>query len=125
MILKQQPDDFFVEELTSLAAGESGAFALYRLEKRGWTTPDALQMVRRRWRIDHRRMSSGGLKDRHAHTLQHFTILHGPQRELTHPGITVTFLGRVAEPFTSRNIVANRFRMVMRSASQHEIEYAQ
>ena len=34
MKLKQQPEDFQVEELTQRAPGEQGAFALYRLEKR-------------------------------------------------------------------------------------------
>src|SRR5262249_56401938 len=68
--LKQQPEDFQVEELTDVAAGAAGAFALYRLEKRGWTTPGALAAVRRRWRIEPRRLSSGGLKDRDALTAQ-------------------------------------------------------
>ena len=125
MIVKQQPDDFVVEELTSLKPGGEGAFSLYLLEKRGWTTLDALQMIRRRWKIDHRRLAYGGLKDRHAHTSQYFTILHGPRRKLTHPGITVTYLGQTAEPFTSRNIQANRFRMVLRSVGAEELDRVQ
>ena len=48
MKLKQQPEDFQVEELTDIAPTGQGAFALYRLEKRGWSTPDALAAVRRR-----------------------------------------------------------------------------
>jgi tRNA pseudouridine13 synthase len=125
MILKQQPDDFSVEEITNLTPGDNGPFALYLLEKRGWTTPDALQMVRRRWKIDHRRMSYGGLKDRHAHTKQHFSIFHGPRRQMTHPGITVTYVGQVAEPFTSRNIDLNRFRMVLRAVTAEELQFAE
>ena len=34
--------------------------------------------VRRRWRIDFRRLSYGGLKDRHAVTSQFLTIFRGP-----------------------------------------------
>src|SRR2546430_397931 len=48
MKLKQEPHDFQVEELTDVTPGEGGAFALYRLEKTGWTTPDALSAIRRR-----------------------------------------------------------------------------
>ena len=70
MKLKQKPDDFRVEEFPSMQPGTDGTFAFYRLEKRGWTTPDALAAVRHRWKIDLRRMSFGGLKDRHAHTIQ-------------------------------------------------------
>src|SRR5690348_17305265 len=114
MILKQHPDDFFVEEITDVAPGEQGPFALYRLEKKGWTTPDALQAVRRRWKVDHRRMSYAGLKDRHAHTIQYLTIYRGPERKLTHQAVGVTYLGHTDRPFTSQNIVANRFRLVLR-----------
>src|SRR5262249_26994244 len=114
MKLKQQPEDFQVEELTALVPGPAGAFALYRLEKRGWTTPDAVQAVRRRWRLDARRVSYGGLKDRHARTVQHFTVYRGPRRGLHHHDVRVDYLGQVTEPFASRHIRANRFRITLR-----------
>lgn len=114
MKLKQLPLDFQVEELTAVRAGPQGAHALYRLEKRGWSTPDALAAVRRRWHIEPRRLSYGGLKDRHAWTVQHLTIFHGPRRGLRHQGVTVTYLGQVPAPFTSQDIEANRFRLTLR-----------
>ena len=114
MKVKQSPDDFFVEELTDVAPAGSGDFALYRLDKRGWSTPDALAAIRRRWRIDLYRVSCGGLKDRHAHTLQFFTILRGPNRNLKHDDIAVRYLGQVPEPFVSKDIRANRFAVTLR-----------
>jgi tRNA pseudouridine13 synthase len=114
MKVKQQPDDFQVEELTG-AQPASGPFALYRLEKTGWTTIDALSAVRRRWKIDHRRLSYGGLKDRHAHTIQYFTIYNGPRRDLSHHTVHVRYLGHVAAPFTSADIRGNRFRIAIRA----------
>jgi tRNA pseudouridine13 synthase len=113
MKVKQQPDDFQVEEVTTIAPSD-GPHALYRLEKRGWSTPDALAALRRRWRIEPRRISYGGLKDRHAATVQYLTIFHGPRRNLHHHGITVQYLGQVATPYTSRNIRTNRFRLALR-----------
>jgi tRNA pseudouridine13 synthase len=115
MKVKQTPDDFHVEELTDLQPHPTGPFSFYRLEKRGWTTPDALQAIRRRWQIDLGRMSSGGLKDRHAHTIQYLTIRRGPERNLSHQGINLGYLGKVEEPYISRHIRANRFRVVVRS----------
>jgi tRNA pseudouridine13 synthase len=120
MILKQQPEDFQVEELTDVAPTGQGDFAFYRLEKRGWTTPDALAAVRRRWQLDLRRLSYGGLKDRHAHTVQYFTVFRGPQRRLTHHNIVVTYLGHVAQPYTSRDIRANRFRITVRALTAED-----
>src|SRR5437870_4331214 len=119
MKIKQAPEDFHVEELTSVASGE-GPFALYRLAKQGWTTPDALAILRRRWGVDRRRLGYGGLKDRHATTVQHITIFRGPRRNLTHQRLTVTYLGQVAKPFSAADIQANRFRLVLRALKATE-----
>src|SRR5947209_9659644 len=89
MKVKQQPEDFQVEELTDVVPTGQGAFALYRLEKRGWSTPDALAAIRRRWQVEPRRVAYGGLKDRHAVTVQYLTIFHGPRRNLRHQGLSV------------------------------------
>src|SRR5262245_36339396 len=114
MKLKQHPDDFHVEELTDVMARARGPFAFYRLEKRGWTTPDAIQVIRRRWQIDSRRVAHGGLKDRHAHTIQYLSIFRGPRRGLTHQAVTVSYLGQVEHPYSSRDIRANRFLITLR-----------
>ena len=120
MKLKQSPDDFQVEELTDVAAGAEGPFALYRMEKRGWATPDAFAAVLRRWKLEGRRLSYGGLKDRHAATVQFFTLFHGPCRNLQHHDVRVEYLGQVREPYTSQHIRANRFRLVLRDIAAEE-----
>ncbi len=114
MKLKQQPEDFQVEELTSVVPTGRGEFALYRLEKRGWSTPDALAAVRRRWQIDLSRMSYGGLKDRHAQTVQYLSLHRGPRRGLQHQGIRVEYLGQIGRPYSSQDIRANRFQIQLR-----------
>jgi tRNA pseudouridine13 synthase len=129
MKLKQRPEDFHVEEFPAVAPAPPGSpggpFCFYRLEKRGWTTPDALAALRRRWKVDFRRLSYGGLKDRHAHTIQYLTIHNGPERDLAHGGFTVTYLGRLAEPYTSEQIRANGFAITMRSLSAAEVDRAE
>jgi tRNA pseudouridine13 synthase len=124
MKLKQQPEDFRVEELTRAAASDVGEFAFYRLDKTGWTTPDALASVRRRWQVDGRRLSYGGLKDRHAVTSQFLTIYRGPERNLSHERITLTYLGRRPEPFTAADIAANRFTIVLRGMTDSAVSLA-
>lgn len=124
MKIKQTPDDFQVEELTPLinhlqpSASPAYPYAFYRLSKQGWTTPDALQAIRRRWCIDHRRMHYGGLKDRHAATIQYFTILNGPQRHLSHQRIEVEYLGQLAHAYRSTDIAANRFCITLRGLTE-------
>ena len=120
MKLKQQPEDFQVEELTDVVAGTEGPFAFYRLQKEGWTTPDALAAVRRRWKLDANRLSYGGLKDRHAQTIQYFTVFRGPKRGLHHHGIVVSYVGQLREPYNSREIRANRFVVTLRDLAKAE-----
>lgn len=124
MKLKQLPEDFRVEEVTDVAAATAGDFSLYRLEKKNWTTPDALNIVRRRWQVPFNRVSYGGLKDRHAHTTQYLTILHGPQRNFSQQGISLTYLGRLDRPFSSSDIRANRFTLTLRSMSPNAVGHA-
>src|SRR5262245_28005513 len=121
MKLKQQPEDFQVEELTDVAPGSVGTFAFYRLTKRGWTTHDAIGVVQRRWRIEPRRINYGGMKDRHALTVQYLTIAHGPRRGLKQQGITVEYLGQRDEPYTSRDIRTNRFEITLRDLSTAKV----
>jgi tRNA pseudouridine13 synthase len=113
MKVKQHPDDFQVEEITDVVPA-GGPFALYRLVKSGWSTPDALAALRRRWCIEPRRLSYGGLKDRHARTVQYLTILHGPRRGLRHHTVEVAYLGQVGTAYTSEDIRCNRFRIALR-----------
>src|SRR5262249_24392913 len=107
MKLKERPEDFQVEELTNVAPEQGGDFSFYRLEKEGWTTLDALQAIGRRWYIEGRRLSYGGLKDRHGKTNQYLTIYKGPERDLEHHTVSLTYLGHVAEPYRSQAIRAN------------------
>jgi tRNA pseudouridine13 synthase len=123
MKIKQTPEDFQVDEIIGVVPSD-GPFALYRLEKSGWTTPDALDAIRRRWQIRIHRLSYGGLKDRHARTTQHLTIERGPPKNLGHQGFTLTYLGQVPEPFTSLSISGNRFRLVVRDLSGEHVERA-
>ncbi len=125
MKLKQRPEDFRVEELTDAVPQSVGEFALYRLNKTGWTTPDALAAIRRRWQIDSRRLSYGGLKDRHAVTTQYFTIFRGPRRNLTHERVTYTYLGQRVEPFTASDIRANRFTITLRAMNSDAVARAE
>ncbi|MFO0864243.1 MAG: tRNA pseudouridine(13) synthase TruD [Gemmataceae bacterium] len=120
MKVKQSPTDFVVNENTHVTPGAAGAFALYRLEKTSWTTPDALGVVRRRWNIVPQRLSYGGLKDRHAQTTQYFTIWRGPPRQLSQQGIHVEYLGQVERPFDSRDIASNGFRLTLRNLSNEQ-----
>ena len=124
MKLKQSPADFRVEELTDLAGGAAGEFSLYRLTKTGWTTPDAINKVRRRWSLDAGRVGYGGLKDRHAVTTQHLTVFRGPHADLALQGVSLEYLGRVPGHFRAEMIRANRFTIKLRHLTEPALALA-
>ncbi len=119
MKVKCRPEDFRVEERTAFTL-DGGPFALYRLTKRGLGTPEALEAVVRRWHIPRQRIAVGGLKDRHAVTLQHMTIRGGPRRNLAQTNFELTYLGQCSRPFSSKDIVCNAFQITVRDLLEAE-----
>jgi tRNA pseudouridine13 synthase len=118
--LKQRPEDFRVEELSRLEPGETGDFALYRLEKSGIGTPEALRVLRRDWRLDARAIAFAGLKDRHGVTGQTVSIRHGPKANFQGKGFKLNYLGRAERPAGRGTLLGNRFRIVVRDLSAGE-----
>ena len=80
MKLKCTPQDFQVEELTSVKPSARGRYNFYCLTKCGLGTIEAIEAICRRWNLSSHRVSYGGLKDRHAETIQYLTIQEGPAR---------------------------------------------
>ena len=114
MKLKRQPDDFRVEELPIVDGGNRGPFVLYRLSKRGLGTLEAVEAICRRWNIAGRRLSYGGLKDRHAVTVQYLTIFEGPERSLRESSFELEPVGRLDRAYGPALFRGNRFSVVIR-----------
>jgi tRNA pseudouridine13 synthase len=123
MKLRRLPEDFQVEELTAMEPG-GGPFALYRLTKTSIGTPEAITAIGAKWNIHRKRISYGGLKDRHAVTVQYLTIHNGPRRALNQKSLSLEYLGQVRSAFTSAEMHGNRFRLVLRDMTASEIQHA-
>ena len=82
MKIKQTPEDFRVEEVSTLEPEATGAFTLYRLEKRSIGTPEAVRQVAKRWSLPREAVRVSGLKDTHGWTGQMLTVRGGPRRNL-------------------------------------------
>lgn len=123
MKLKQVPADFVVEEISAFPLGD-GPHAVYHLTKQSLGTPEAVDVIRKQWRLPLHAVSYGGLKDRHAITRQWLTIRNGPKTSLTLDGIRLEYQGQAGRAFTSDDIEANHFRIVIRDMASGEIERA-
>lgn len=124
MKLKSIHDDFQVEELPIVEGGARGRFVLYRLTKRGMGTLEAVEAICRRWNLAGARVSFGGLKDRHAVTVQYLTIVEGPERTLRETSFEIVPVGRIDRPYGPALFRGNRFRVVLRDLTSQALERA-
>lgn len=125
MKLKRIPEDFQVEELPIVPEGETrGRFVYYRLTKCGLGTFEAIEAICRRWNLPGRRVSYGGLKDRHARTIQYLTIFEGPERPLHETSFDLVPVGRLDGPYGPAHFRGNRFVVVVRDLSPHALDRA-
>ena len=125
MKLKRLPEDFRVEELPAVQPGASGRFVFYRLDKTGLGTFEAIEAIRRRWNLAADSIRHGGLKDRHAQTIQYLTILDGPERPLHQEHLQLEPLGRLPHPYGPGSFSGNRFEIVLRDLSESALERAE
>lgn len=120
MKLKCRPEDFRVEELPTVSPGSDGSYTYYRLTKRALGTLDAVEAIRRRWNLAGSQISFGGLKDRHALTIQYLTILRGPARSLSQTNLELEPLGNLTRPYGPHGFQGNRFTIVLRDLKPPE-----
>ncbi|MDG3006294.1 tRNA pseudouridine(13) synthase TruD [Paludisphaera mucosa] len=114
MKLKRQPEDFQVEELPIVAATDRGRYTFYRLSKTDLGTIEAVEAICRRWNIPGGRVAYGGLKDRHAVTVQYLTIFDGPAHAIHQPNLDLEPLGKLERAYGPQDFSGNRFVVVLR-----------
>lgn len=142
MTIRRTADDFRVEErggerlvaarrafASSVAAPAppTGEHALYELEKRSLSTPEANSWFARELGLKAGLIDYAGLKDKHAHTTQHVSVprtalsAHAPST-VEGRGWRATLVGWLAEPLTAADIDGNAFRIVVRDLAQETID---
>ena len=73
-VLRTAPEDFEVEELPAYLPSGAGDHVFVWIEKRGLTTPMALQLLARALGVAERDLGTAGMKDRHAVTRQWISL---------------------------------------------------
>ncbi|MBI4451539.1 tRNA pseudouridine(13) synthase TruD [Candidatus Woesearchaeota archaeon] len=122
-IIKAIPEDFVVEEQTSVQPGE-GRFTLFWLEKKGRTTLECMQYLAGRLGLPLKRFGWAGNKDKQAVTHQlcsvdgiSFERLKG----LETADLRLTAFGQRDRPVSTGELIANNFRITVRDL-KHAID---
>lgn len=124
--IRVQPEDFRVEELDGFEASGEGEHLLLTVEKRGMNTAFVAREIARWAGVQELAVGYAGLKDRHAVTVQRFSV-QLPGREapdmatLERDGLRVLAQARHRRKLPRGALAGNRFVLVLRDvAGQRE-----
>jgi tRNA pseudouridine13 synthase len=137
MTIRKQPEDFLVREtlasefLAGVAAAHDTAHrhALLRLAKTSLTTPDACSMLARTLGVKAGAVAYAGLKDKHAKTVQHVSVLVGDDAEghkilrglgaaMTDRNWSAELIGFATREVEASDIESNAFEIVVRDLTR-------
>lgn len=119
--LREDPDDFFVEEIPLYTPCGEGEHLYLTVEKRGITTFDLLQRLSRALQVPEREIGYAGLKDARATTRQTVSIPGAsPEHALALPldGVRILEARRHRNKLRLGHLAGNRF--VIRIRNVHE-----
>ena len=123
--VKHLPEDFIVEEKSSLPLTKDGEFSVFRLTKKNWNTEDALSFISRHFKLSTSALQYGGRKDRKALTSQWITVQSKKQlpKSWREKDLHLEFEGKMDRPMGPDLILSNRFTLALRNLSSEETEW--
>src|SRR5947209_20244135 len=115
--IKQQPEDFEVEEVPAYEPAGSGEHLFLWVEKRGLGAEYFARQVARRLGVAPGEVGTAGLKDRHAVTRQWVSVPAAAESRLTQldgDGIALLRVSRHTNKLRPGHLRGNRFRVWIR-----------
>jgi len=125
MKIKQQPQDFRVMELSSLAwSQEKAAHAVYTMEKQDVDTFAAIRMLARRLRLPQAEIGYAGLKDKHAQSIQYISLpTHCNIETMRLPGIEIKRVGYLPSKIQTGDLQGNAFTIIVRDLRDADLDH--
>lgn len=118
-LIRQQPEDFEVEELLGFEPDGEGEHLMLWVEKRGANTAWVAEQLAKHLGLPARAVSWAGLKDRHAVTRQwigaHVARATVPEQWPEHPEYRVLKAARHRRKLQTGALKGNRFRLRLRA----------
>ena len=124
VVIKQTPEDFYVEEIPKLKKKEKGDYLYFILEKKNFNTMDVIKILSKRLNIEAKKFNVAGLKDKNAYTKQYVSVkgvLWDRINRIKINNIKLSFFGYGNERIKLGQVKKNRFRIVVRDIDKkHE-----
>jgi tRNA pseudouridine13 synthase len=116
-VVKHVPEDFVVEEVSTVKPKSSGSFVYFKMWKKGVSTLDALHYIAHDLHVPAKDVSCAGNKDKIAVTEQVCSARTTKDRleKLSYQKIKLDFLGFGDEPVHLGDLEGNKFKIIVRN----------
>jgi len=124
-ILKQQPQDFIVKEISNIKVGNQGKYLYFLLKKRQRNTLDVVKELAKQLGIKEKQIGYAGSKDKHAITEQMISVFGvTPDKVLQADidNIKLTYKGVGNSPISLGDLQGNAFDIVVRHLDKFTID---
>ena len=118
--LKQLPEDFVVQEISSIIPKSAGEYLYFKLTKKDWNTLDAVKEIAKILRIREKEIGFAGSKDKSAVTEQIISFSSSSKintekiANLKVKDIHLDFFGQGDVPISLGDLQGNKFKIVVR-----------
>ncbi|HEX3358262.1 MAG TPA: tRNA pseudouridine(13) synthase TruD [Tepidisphaeraceae bacterium] len=123
-VLKQRPEDFFVQELPLYEPSGQGEHVYCEIQKIGMTTFQAIDRIAAALHVSTRDIGYAGLKDARAITRQIFSIVGTTEQAvmgLHIPDMTIQWAARHANKIRLGHLAGNRFAVKIREVNPTDV----
>lgn len=127
-LIKQSPEDFFVDEIPAYEASGEGEFLFLHIEKRGLATPDLLRHIEQVLSLSPSDIGFAGRKDANAVTRQYVSIPASADdlvNRIDSDQIKVLGVKRHSNKLKTGHHRGNSFRIVVRDAAPDSFDLAE
>lgn len=124
-VIRQQIEDFQVEELTNRAEGTDGKYLIAELSKQDWDTHHLITELSRRLQISRKRIGWAGTKDKRAITTQKISIYGITEEQLQQikiKDVELRLIGRSNKKIALGDLHGNKFSIMIRDIEHPEGE---
>lgn len=124
MKLKQQPSDFFVEEITNILVTQfKKAYSIFIMEKTELDTFDAVYKISKKIKVPLFEIGYAGLKDKHAITKQYISIptKYNVEKIILNK-LSLKFVGYSNKKIKIGDLKGNKFSITIRDIRHNKID---
>ena len=124
-MLRQEPEDFIVKEVSGWEVEDSGKYLILELTKKDWDTHHIMRDLSRALGISQKRIGFAGTKDKRAVTTQRISIFDIPEESIANvhiKDVQLTPLGRYRRAVELGDLLGNQFKITIRDISLEKDE---